>query len=55
MTISFQLPDINLKEEEIRLLLSIKLLEKSLISLGKASEIAGLSEKVYVDILVQRG
>lgn len=55
MLISFTLPDVNLKEDEIRLLLSIKLLDESLISLGKAAEIAGLSEQTYTEVLLKRG
>jgi len=55
MPISFTLPDIILKEDEIRLLLSIKLLDDSIVSLGKAAEIAGLSEKAYVEVLLKKG
>ena len=55
MPISFTLPDVNLKEDEIRLLLSIKLLDESLISLGKAAEIAGLSEQAYAEVLLKKG
>jgi predicted HTH domain antitoxin len=49
------LPELNLSEDEIRMLLSMKLLEEGLVSLGKAAEIAGYSEKAFVEILIRRG
>lgn len=55
MGISVNLPEMNIKEEEVKLLLAIKLLEDSIVSLGKAAEIAGYSEKAFVEILVHRG
>jgi predicted HTH domain antitoxin len=55
MVISINLPELNIKEEEVKLLLSIKLLEEGLVSLGKAAEIAGFSERAFVEILVHRG
>lgn len=55
MGISVNLPDMNIKEEEIKLLLAIKLLEEETVSLGKAAEIAGYTEKAFVEVLVHRG
>ena len=55
MGISVNLPDMNIKEDEIKLLLAIKLLEEGTVSLGKAAEIAGYSEKAFVEVLVHRG
>lgn len=55
MGISINLPDMNMKEDEIKLMLAIKLLEEGTISLGKAAEIAGYSEKAFVEVLVHRG
>jgi len=55
MGITVKLPEINIKEEEIKLLLAIKLLEDGVVSLGKASEIAGYSEKAFVEVLIHRG
>lgn len=49
------LPEMNIKEEEVKLLLAIKLLEEGLISLGRAAEIAGYSEKAFVEVLINRG
>jgi len=55
MSKSVTLPEINISEEELKLLLAIKLLDEGLVSLGKASEIAGYSEKAFVEILLHRG
>ena len=55
MGISINLPDMNMKEDEIKLLLAIKLLEEGTVSLGKAAEIAGYSEKAFVEVLIHRG
>ena len=55
MGISVNLPDMNIKEDEIKLLLAIKLLEEATVSLGKAAEIAGYTEKAFVEVLVHRG
>jgi len=55
MSISVELPDMNVKEDEIKLLLAIKLLEEETVSLGKAAEIAGYTEKAFAEMLVQRG
>jgi len=55
MVISINLPEMNIKEEELKLLLAIKLLEEGSISLGKAAETAGYSEKTFVEVLIRRG
>ncbi len=55
MGISVHIPDVNIKEDEIKLLLAIKLLEEGIVSLGKAAEIAGFSEKSFAEILLHRG
>jgi predicted HTH domain antitoxin len=55
MGISVELPEMNVKEDEIKLLLAIKLLEEETVSLGKAAEIAGYTEKTFVEVLVHRG
>ncbi len=54
MGISIALPEINIPEEELKLLLAMKLLDEGLVSLGKASEIAGYSEKAFVEILLRK-
>ncbi|MBI5195897.1 MAG: UPF0175 family protein [Nitrospirae bacterium] len=55
MGISVNLPELNISEKELKLLLAIKLFDDGLVSLGKASEIAGYSEKAFVEILLQKG
>jgi len=55
MQVVLNLPDINIKIEELKLLLAIKLLEEGIISLGKASEIVGYNEKAFSEILLKRG
>lgn len=55
MGISVNLPEMNIKEEEVKLLLAIKLLEEGIVSLGKAAEIANYSEKAFAEILIHRG
>ncbi len=55
MGISVKLPEMNIEEDEIKLLLAIKLLEEEKVSLGKAAEIAGYTEKTFAEMLVHRG
>lgn len=55
MGISVNLPEMNIKEDEVKLLLAIKLLEDGIVSLGKAAEIAGYSEKAFAEALLHRG
>ena len=55
MGISVNLPEINIKKDEIKVLLATKLLEDGIVSLGKAAEIAGYSEKAFVEVLIHRG
>ncbi|GMT47047.1 MAG: hypothetical protein IEMM0007_0613 [bacterium] len=55
MGISLNLPEMSIKEDEVKLLLAIKLLEDGIVSLGKAAEIAGYTEKAFVEILLHKG
>ena len=55
MGISVNLPEINIEENELKLLLAIKLFEDNVVSLGKAAEIAGYSEKAFAEILIHKG
>jgi len=55
MSTSVTLPEINIPEQELKLLLAVKLLDDGLVSLGKASEIAGYSEKAFIEILLHKG
>lgn len=55
MGIKLEIPEVNLKAEDIRILLAIKLFEDGIVSLGKASEIAGYSERTFAELLLHRG
>ncbi len=55
MGISVNLPEMKIKEDEIKLFLAMKLLEEGVVSLGKAAEIAGYSEKAFAEILIHKG
>ena len=55
MSVTVTLPEINIPEEDLKLLLSSKLLDEGMVSLGKAAEIAGYSEKAFVEILLHKG
>ncbi len=55
MKISIEIPDINVSEDELKILLAIKLLEEGIVSLGKAAEIAGYSTRAFSEILLHRG
>lgn len=55
MKVTLDLPDINIKDDELKMLLAIKLLEDGMVSLGRAAEIAGYSENAFAEILLHRG
>ena len=55
MKISIEIPDINVSEDELKILLAIKLLEEGIVSLGKAAEITGYSTRAFSEILLHRG
>jgi len=55
MKINIELPDINLREDELKILIAIKLMDDKIVSLGKAAEIAGYSTKAFSEILIHRG
>jgi len=55
MELQIKIPEINLKEEDVRILLAIKLFEEGLVSLGKAGEISRYSERSFSEILLHRG
>ncbi len=55
MNISVEIPGLNIKEEEIKLLLAVKLFEEGLVSLGKASEISSYSERTFAELLLRKG
>jgi predicted HTH domain antitoxin len=54
MSISLTMPELNIKEDELKILLASKLLEDGFVSLGKAAEIAGYPENVFAEILIHK-
>lgn len=55
MGVTVTLPELNIKEDELKILLATKLFEEGVVSLGKASEIAGYSEKAFAEVLMHKG
>uniref|UniRef100_A0A832GME6 UPF0175 family protein n=1 Tax=Caldimicrobium thiodismutans TaxID=1653476 RepID=A0A832GME6_9BACT len=55
MRIELEIPELEIPVDELRLLLAIKLFEEKKVSLGKAAEIAGYSEKTFAELLLKRG
>jgi len=55
MTQVIEFPDMNLSPEEIKMTLAESLLQQGSVSLGKAAEIAGYSERTFVDLLLKKG
>ena len=50
-----KIPEVNLEDEELKLALAIRLLEEGKVSLGRAAEIAGFSERSFAEILLKKG
>ena len=55
MQVILDLPDVNIKKEELKILLAIKLFEEGIVSLEKAAEIVGYSEQAFSKILLKKG
>lgn len=55
MTKTLEIPYVNLEEEELKLALAIQLLKEGKVSLGKAAEIVGLSERSFAEFLLKKG
>ncbi len=49
-----KIPEVNLDDEELKLALAIKLLEEGKVSLGKAAEIAGFSERSFAELILKK-
>ena len=54
MQITIELPEMEIKSDEIKVLLAIKMFEEKLVSLGAAAEIAGYSERSFADIMTHK-
>jgi predicted HTH domain antitoxin len=55
MGIKFEIPELNLDKEDLMILLAVKLFEEGIVSLGKAAEIAGYSERAFSEVLRHKG
>jgi len=50
------IPDmVNISESELMLLLATKLYETSILSLGQAANVAGMSKRAFIEILGKYG
>ena len=54
LTVKLDLPP-EIGEDEVRLLVALRLLEEHQVSLGKAAEIAGYSKPAFMEIASKRG
>jgi predicted HTH domain antitoxin len=50
MTVNMNLP-LSISEEDVRILLAIKLFEVGKVSLGQAAKIARFSKRAFIDVL----
>ncbi|HMR83629.1 MAG TPA: UPF0175 family protein [Niabella sp.] len=51
-TLTINIPDsVELDEKDARMLLAVKLYEKSILSLGQAAEVAGYSKRTFMELL----
>jgi predicted HTH domain antitoxin len=53
-TLTLQIPD-NIDEQEAKILLAVRLYEKSALSLGQAADVAGYSKRAFMEILGDYG
>ncbi len=50
-----ELPSLNIPEQEIKVILAGSLFQQGLVSLGKAAEISGYSERAFSELLIKKG
>jgi len=50
-----ELPDLNVSEQDLRMILAEALLSQGAVSLGKAAEIAGFSVRTFCELLLKKG
>jgi len=56
MLLTLTIPDsVNVSQADAQIMLAIKLFETKRLSLGKAASVAGLSYRVFHDLLVKYG
>ena len=50
-----ELPYLNISEQEIKIILAGSLFQQGLVSLGKAAEISGYSQRAFSELLIKKG
>ena len=56
ISLNVNIPDmVKISEKELRIMLASKLYETSLLSLGQAADVAGLSKRAFIEIIGQYG
>lgn len=49
-----ELPDLNIPEQELKIILAVSLFQQGIVSLGKAAEISGYSQRTFSEILFKK-
>ena len=55
MTQLLEIPDLNVPTQELKMILAEALLARGSVSLGKAAQIAGYSERTFSELLFKKG
>jgi predicted HTH domain antitoxin len=50
-----ELPDLNIPEKELKMILAESLFQQGVVSLGKAAEISGYSQRTFSELLLNKG
>lgn len=50
-----ELPELNISEQDLKMILAESLLKQGVVSLGKAAEIAGYTERTFSELLLKKG
>ena len=50
-----ELPNLNIPEQELKMVLAESLFQQGIVSLGKAAEIAGYTERTFSELLLKKG
>lgn len=55
MTQVLEIPDLNVPTQDLKMILAEALLAQGSVSLGKAAQIAGYSERTFSELLLKKG
>jgi len=55
MTQVLEIPDLNIPAQELKMILAEALFSQGSVSLGKAAQIAGYSERTFSELLLKKG